>query len=69
LTRDRRECIDHIAISDNFTRNKETEIGEWNLDKKLSDHKGIYVDLKNQQRKTTKQIKNAEQTLGRYQAF
>ena len=25
----------------------EKEIGEWNLDKKLSDHKGIYVELKN----------------------
>ena len=24
----------------------QTEIGEWNVDKKLSDHKGIYVDLK-----------------------
>ena len=25
----------------------ETDICEWNLDKKLSDHKGIYVELKN----------------------
>ena len=46
LTRDKTECIDHIAISENFTTNQETEIGEWNLDKKLSDHKGIYVELK-----------------------
>jgi len=39
--------IDHIAISEGFISNMETEIGEWNLDKKLSDHKGIYVELKN----------------------
>ena len=41
------QAIDHIAISENFITNMETEIGEWNLDKKLSDHKGIYVELKN----------------------
>ena len=39
--------IDHIAISDGFISNMETKIGEWNLDKKLSDHKGFYVELKN----------------------
>ena len=47
LTIDRTECIDHIAISENFIKNSETEIDEWNSDKKLSDHKGIYVNLKN----------------------
>jgi len=47
LTRDIVECIDHIAISENFTTNMEIVIGEWNLDKSLSDHKGIYVELKN----------------------
>jgi len=46
LTRERRECVDHIAISEDFTTNLEIEIGEWNLDKKLSDHKGIYANLK-----------------------
>ena len=46
LTRALTECIDHIAISEKFTTNMQTEIGEWNVDKKLSDHKGIYVDLK-----------------------
>jgi len=46
LTRDRAACIDHIAISEDFITNIEIEIGEWNLDKKLSDHKGIYVELK-----------------------
>ena len=45
LTNDISECIDHIAISEDFTTNLETEIGEWNFDKKLSDHKGIYVEL------------------------
>ena len=46
LTVDRTECIDHIAISESFMTNLETEIDEWNLDKKLSDHKGIYTNLK-----------------------
>ena len=46
LTRNKAECIDHIVISENFTTNMETEIGEWNLDKKLSDHKGIYVEMR-----------------------
>jgi len=46
LTRDRAACIDHIAISEDFITIMETEIGEWNLNKKLSDHKGIYVELK-----------------------
>jgi len=47
LTRDKAQCIDHIAISESFTTNMEIEIVEWNADKKLSDHKGIYVELKN----------------------
>lgn len=47
LTREKKECIDHIAISENFIANFETETGEWNEDKKLSDHKGVYVDLIN----------------------
>jgi len=47
LTRDREACIDHIAISEDFITNMDTEIGEWNSDKKLSDHKGIYVEMKN----------------------
>ena len=51
LTGDIPECIDHIAISERFITNLETEFGEWNLDKKLSDHKGIYVDLKNNSEK------------------
>jgi len=51
LTGDIAECIDHIAISENFTENMEIEIGEWNLDKKLSDYKGDFLELKNISRK------------------
>ena len=43
LTADRSECIDHIAISKNFIGSSNPFITEWNLDKKLSDHKGIAV--------------------------
>ena len=35
------ETIDHIAVSNSFLKEKSTEIIQWNLDKKLSDHKGI----------------------------
>ena len=48
LTKNKTECIDHIAISKNFIKNLTTEIEEWNIDKKLSDHKGIYVKLKSE---------------------
>lgn len=48
ITRDMSECIDHIAISEIFKTNLKTDIGEWNLDKKLSDHKGIYVEFKSE---------------------
>jgi len=44
LTKDRSECIDHIAMSDSFT-NKVVAIDEWNYDKSLSDHKGIVVEI------------------------
>lgn len=46
LTRGLAECIDHIAISEDFLTNVEVETVEWNLEKKLSDHKGVYVDLR-----------------------
>ncbi|MBR1728877.1 MAG: endonuclease/exonuclease/phosphatase family protein [Selenomonadaceae bacterium] len=45
LTKNQNECIDHIAISKKFISNCNIEVQEWNLDKKLSDHKGIFVDL------------------------
>ena len=38
------ECIDHIAISENFIGSS-IEIHEWNMEKRLSDHKGIVVRL------------------------
>jgi exonuclease III len=47
LTRNRPECIDHIAISQKFVGSSIIEIEEWNYDKGLSDHKGICVDVKN----------------------
>lgn len=46
LTSNLAECIDHIAISENFLTNIAVETAEWNIDKKLSDHKGVYVDLR-----------------------
>jgi len=45
LTRTQKECIDHIAISTSFVKDLNVEIYEWNFDKKLSDHKGICVNL------------------------
>jgi endonuclease/exonuclease/phosphatase family metal-dependent hydrolase len=45
LTRNQPECIDHIAISNSFITNREYYIKEWNLDKTLSDHKGVCVEL------------------------
>jgi len=48
LTRTQKECIDHISISSSFVKDLKSEINEWNIDKKLSDHKGIYVYLTKQ---------------------
>ena len=45
LTENRLECIDHIAVSDDFVGNGSISVSEWNLDKSLSDHKGIVVDI------------------------
>lgn len=39
------ECIDHIALSRNFLREREAAVQEWNLDKAFSDHKGICIDF------------------------
>lgn len=46
LTRNQAECIDHIAISRGFIDGLTSAVREWNQDKKLSDHKGIFVELK-----------------------
>ncbi len=51
ITRNRLECIDHIAISDGFMQGSGLTvamINEWNYDKSLSDHKGIVVDIQPQ---------------------
>ena len=45
LTRERKECIDHIAVSSKFLKGEDVAITEWNQDKKLSDHKGIMVEI------------------------
>ncbi len=38
--------VDHIILSEKFIKDKKTEIEIWNLDKKLSDHIGICVNIK-----------------------
>ena len=45
LTGSRPKCIDHIAVSKNFIGGSNIRISEWNLDKSLSDHKGIIADI------------------------
>ena len=45
MTATQPECIDHIALSRNFPRERMLEVREWNLEKRLSDHKGIYIDF------------------------
>lgn len=45
LTGNQPECIDHIAVSKNFIGGRNIKISEWNLDKSLSDHKGIIADI------------------------
>ena len=44
LTRDRRECVDHIALTAGFA-SAFAHVEEWNTDKRLSDHKGIVVEI------------------------
>ncbi len=45
LTACQQDCIDHIAISKGFLPTNEVDIWEWNLEKTLSDHKGIAISL------------------------
>lgn len=45
ITADCKSCIDHIAVSHNVVIDNSIIIEEWNEDRKLSDHKGIAVDL------------------------
>ncbi len=41
------ECIDHIVLSKSFIGDREIKLTEFNVDKKLSDHKGVCVELIN----------------------
>ncbi len=45
LTEKQLECIDHIAISEQFCDGANITLREWNMDKSLSDHKGIVVEI------------------------
>ncbi len=45
LTGDRRACVDHIAVSRRFVGDGDVSVEEWNLDKRLSDHKGIAAEF------------------------
>lgn len=45
LTKDQKECIDHIAISKSFGGSGLIRTEEWNTDKCLSDHKGIAITM------------------------
>lgn len=45
LTESVSECIDHVAVTAEFVGNSTIHIEEWNLDKSLSDHKGIAVTV------------------------
>lgn len=45
VTARQQNCIDHIALSDGLLDGKAIKIMEWNVDKNLSDHKGICVEF------------------------
>lgn len=45
LTQDAPECIDHIAVSDKFVNGMSVSLEEWNIEKNLSDHKGIVATI------------------------
>lgn len=45
LTEAQSRCIDHIAVSSRFVESCDFQVQEWNLDKALSDHKGISVRI------------------------
>ena len=45
LTKDQPECIDHITVTRDFVRDASVQIEEWNLDRRLSDHKGVAVSF------------------------
>lgn len=45
LTAELPEAIDHIVLSEDFVGNATVKLSEWNIDKHLSDHKGVCVEL------------------------
>ena len=45
LTAELPEAIDHIVVSKSFVENRTVKLTEWNLDKSLSDHKGVCVEI------------------------
>lgn len=45
VTAEKRESVDHIAMSESFIENKTISIEEWNQDKSLSDHKGVVIEI------------------------
>ncbi|MDL2232514.1 endonuclease/exonuclease/phosphatase family protein [Ruminococcaceae bacterium OttesenSCG-928-L11] len=45
LTRSLPECIDHIALSESVAKGFSVYCSEWNQSKRLSDHKGVAVEL------------------------
>ena len=45
LTAELPEAIDHIVVSKSFVKDRSVKLTEWNLDKSLSDHKGVCVEI------------------------
>jgi len=45
LTTDLPENIDHIVLTKKFIGTSKSKKGCWNKDKKLSDHKGVWIEL------------------------
>lgn len=45
ITENLTEAIDHIIINNEFIENLSIKIYEWNIDKSLSDHKGVCVEI------------------------
>lgn len=45
LTENQPECIDHIAVASSLIENADITVSEWNICKRLSDHKGIAVEV------------------------
>ena len=45
LTANQPKCIDHIAASKKFVGDSKVNVFEWNLDKSLSDHKGVVAEI------------------------